>query len=212
MTLSKRIFDIACSVCLAILLSPVLTVVSIMIAILDGRPIFFMSERMKSPTDSFTLIKFRTMVPVPHDSGVTGGNKINRLTRTGSFLRRHRLDEIPQLWNIFRGDMSFVGPRPPLRQYVRRFPLVYNQVLKSRPGVTGLASVIFHQHEEALLGNCATEQETNETYERRCIPTKAKLDLMYQKRPTLCFDLTIMMKTLFRSLPVSERKLFRLRK
>jgi len=80
------------------------------------------------------------MIPASEDSGASGGYKANRITRTGRFLRRTRLDETPQLWNVLKGDISFVGPRPPLRQYVEAYPEIYTQVLKTRPGITGLGS------------------------------------------------------------------------
>jgi lipopolysaccharide/colanic/teichoic acid biosynthesis glycosyltransferase len=91
---------------------------------------------MRGPSKPFTLIKFRTMQDAIQNTGVTGGDKTARVTRTGHWLRRWRLDEVPQLINILRGDMSFVGPRPPLRRYVEQFPDLYAHVLKSRPWPT----------------------------------------------------------------------------
>ena len=91
--------------------------------------------------------------------------------------------------------MSFVGPRPPLRIYVARFPVLYGRVLQNRPGVTGLASLHFHRQEERLLARCRTAQETDEVYTRRCIPRKARLDLIYQHRRTLCLDIAIIGQT-----------------
>lgn len=115
-------------------------------------------------------------------------------------IRKNRIDELPQLWNILKGDLSFVGPRPPLRQYTDMFPELYGQVLKSRPGVTGLASLVYHQHEEMLLADCKTVEETNAVYCRACIPRKAHLDLIYQAHRSLCMDMEIMLKTAFKSL------------
>lgn len=200
MTFSKRLFDIAVAVLLTVILLPVMLVVALLIRVLDGAPILFISERMATPTKGFRLVKFRTMRPVATDSGVSGGDKADRITRTGNFLRRTRLDEVPQLWNVLAGDISFVGPRPPLRMYVERFPQIYGQVLKSRPGITGLASVYFHAHEEKLISRCRDQQETDEVYSRSCIPRKARLDLIYQKNRTLCMDVGIMLKTVFKSL------------
>lgn len=209
MTASKRIFDIVCSLLLGVLLLPLVLSTAIIILLIEGRPVFYISERMKSSSRSFMLFKFRTMLPTSADSGVTGGDKSSRLTRSGSFLRKHRIDEVPQLLNILKGDMSFVGPRPPLRQYVERFPDIYRQVLISRPGVTGLASVLYHQHEELILRKCNTETETDQAYERRCIPVKAKLDLIYCQRRSLCFDLVLMLKTVFPKIPLTWSKTFR---
>ncbi len=200
MTFSKRVLDLAVAIILLIILGPIILITALIILLLDGRPVFYISERMKSPTEGFNLIKFRTMKPVAEDSGVSGGDKSDRITRTGPFLRRSRLDELPQLWNVIRGDISFIGPRPPLRQYVERFPDLYAQVLKSRPGVSGLASIYFHAHEEHLLARSRSREETDTIYCRACIPRKARLDLIYQARRNLCMDMALMAKTVFKRL------------
>ena len=198
MTLSKRVFDLFCAILLLIILSPSFLIVILMILILDGRPVFYISERMKTPTIGFNLIKFRTMKLVSNDSGVSGGDKKNRITKTGGFLRRTRIDEFPQLWNVIKGDISFVGPRPPLRQYVEAYPDIYAQVLKSRPGITGLASIYFSAHEERLLSRCQNREETDQVYRRTCIPRKANLDLTYQRNSTMCHDIVLMCRTVFK--------------
>ena len=123
---------------------------------------------------------------------------MDRITATGHVLRRYRLDELPQLWNILRGDISFVGPRPPLRHYVEKFPELYAEVLTSRPGITGMATLAFHRREEQLLAPCRTADETEEVYCRRCVPRKARLDLIYAQRRTLCSDVKLMFATVFR--------------
>jgi lipopolysaccharide/colanic/teichoic acid biosynthesis glycosyltransferase len=155
---------------------------------------------MKTPTEGFNLVKFRTMKPVTDDSGPSGGDKSYRITRTGGFLRRTRLDELPQLWNVLKGDISFVGPRPPLRQYVEAYPEIYTQVMKSRPGITGLASIYFSAHEERLLSSCRSGEETDRVYRRMCIPRKAHLDRIYQKNRNICFDVVLMLRTVFKRL------------
>lgn len=200
MTPSKRLFDLIVALLLGLVLLPVILVVAGVILLLDGRPVFYLSERMKSPTQGFTLVKFRTMKTVVGDSGVSGGDKSARITRTGAFLRRTRLDEVPQLWNVLKGDISFVGPRPPLRQYVEAAPALYARVLRSRPGVTGLASIYFHEHEEWLLARSRSTAETDAIYRRACVPRKARLDLIYQQRRSLCMDAMLMLKTVFRRL------------
>ncbi|WP_448329075.1 sugar transferase [Sulfitobacter sp. M13] len=200
MTYSKRILDIVCVTFLAVLLSPIILVTALTILFLDGRPVFYVSERMRTPNDGFKLLKFRTMKPVVCDSGVSGGDKRDRITRTGPFLRRSRLDELPQLWNVISGDISFIGPRPPLRQYVECYPEIYAEVLKSRPGISGLASIYFHQHEEHLLSRCKSTQETDMIYRRACIPRKARLDLLYRANRSVCLDISLMIKTVFRGL------------
>ena len=198
MTLSKRLLDLIFGFCLSVLLLPVISFTAIIILIIDGRPVFYISERMKTPDIGFNLLKFRTMKNSVRNSGVSGGDKVSRITRTGPFLRRTRLDELPQLWNVLAGDMSFIGPRPPLRQYVERFPEIYEEVLKSRPGVSGLASIHFHAHEAYLLSGTTDAEQTDDVYTRRCIPRKYELDIIYQENRSICFDLVLMFRTVFR--------------
>lgn len=198
MTPAKRVFDIVVSLLLIVLLMPFVVGLALAILLLDGRPVLYLSERMRSMDEGFTLWKFRTMRADANDRGVSGGDKTSRITRTGQFMRRYRLDEIPQLWNILIGDISFVGPRPPLRRYTESHPRIYADVLRSRPGVTGLATLVFHRTEERLLAPCGSADETEEIYCRRCIPRKAALDLVYQRRRTLCYDARIMLATVLR--------------
>lgn len=198
MTPLKRIFDVLAAICLGLVLLPVIIVISAVIAVRDGRPIFYLSERMRGIGDGFQLVKFRTMRHSDVNTGVSGGDKASRITATGQLLRRTRLDEIPQLWNVLRGDISFVGPRPPLRQYVEQCPEIYAEVLRSRPGITGLASVHYHRHEERLLSRTQTVEETDATYRGICVPRKAKIDLIYQRHQNICFDVAIMWRTVFK--------------
>ncbi|MBK5933599.1 lipopolysaccharide/colanic/teichoic acid biosynthesis glycosyltransferase [Rhodovulum imhoffii] len=195
---AKRLFDVLLALVLGALLLPLLLLILGTMWMLDGRPLFYVSERMKAPGRPFALWKLRTMRPAPRDSGVSGGDKINRITRTGRILRRFRLDEIPQLWNVLKGDMSFVGPRPPLRLYVERFPDLYAGVLRSRPGITGLATLTYHAHEERLLAPCRTAEETDAVYSRACVPRKARLDLIYQRNQSVCYDAVLLWQTLAR--------------
>ena len=191
MTPGKRIFDILFSIYLMLFLSPVIAVIIWKLWRQGGGTIFYGSERMKTATQSFILWKFRTMHADASDGGVTGGDKVWRITPLGHALRRRRLDELPQLWNILRGDVSFVGPRPPLRRYVDMHPDLYAEILKSRPGVTGLASLIYAPHEGRLLAQTRTPEETETVYTRVCIPRKAELDLMYQRNRTFWMDLKL---------------------
>ena len=205
MTLGKRLLDLTLALLLALIFAVPLLVVAFIVLIKDGRPIFYASERMKTPTQSFTLWKFRTMTVDRNDAGVSGGDKAARITPTGAILRRRRLDELPQLFNILRGDMSFVGPRPPLRRYVDLRPDVYAEVLQNRPGVTGLATLHYHGREERLLAACTTAEETDHIYLTRCVPAKARLDLLWARNRSVCFDLALIWRT-------SARVLLRLRK
>ena len=200
MTPSKRLFDILFALCLIVLLLPVMVLVAALCLILEGRPVLYLSERMHSPTRGFTLLKFRTMRASSKNTGVTGGDKSGRVSRFQNLMRKTRLDELPQLFNILAGQMSFVGPRPPLRLYVEEYPELYGQVLQSRPGVTGLATLKIHRYEANLLAQCETNEDTDRVYRTRCIPKKAAIDLIYQRQRSFCFDLEIIWKTAVRSL------------
>ena len=207
MPLSKRLFDLALTVPALLFGAPVLGLIALAVLIADGRPVLYVAERMRAPAEPFGLVKFRTMKAAADDRGVSGGDKSVRITRTGRFLRRHRLDELPQLWNVVRGDISLVGPRPPLREYVERFPELYAEVLRSRPGITGLASVYAHRHEEWMLAQTRSAEETDRVYARRCVPLKARLDLIYARNWSLWLDLKIIAATLCkgRRHPASRR-------
>ncbi|WP_299281666.1 sugar transferase [uncultured Tateyamaria sp.] len=198
MTWRKRLFDLFFASLLVVILGPVILCLMWVIWRKQGRPLFYVAERMKTPTQSFGLWKFRTMsvIDTDKDKGVSGGDKADRITPLGAKLRARRLDEFPQLWNILRGDLSFVGPRPPLREYVERFPETYAAVLQSRPGVTGLASVVMHGHEDKLLARCKTSEETDALYARICVPRKARLDMIYQRDQSTCYDFSIVFQTI----------------
>jgi len=209
MTLSKRLADLLLAISMGLLLLPLIIGIALTILIQDGRPILFGHTRSKTPDHNFTLWKFRTMRPMRtrKDHGVSGGHKRRRITRTGRFLRHTRLDELPQLWNVIRGDISFVGPRPPDPRYVKMFPELYAEVLKSWPGITGLATVVYHKTEDRLLAACKTPQQTEAVYTRRCVPRKAKLDLIYAKNRTLVYDTVLILHTVYRNLPLHLKKM-----
>jgi lipopolysaccharide/colanic/teichoic acid biosynthesis glycosyltransferase len=205
MTPGKRLFDVLFGLYLTAFLAPVIAVITWRAWRAGDGPILYGSERMRSVTEGFTLWKYRTMAPDPADRGVTGGDKADRITPLGATLRRRRLDELPQLFNIVRGDISFVGPRPPLRRYVEARPDLYARVLRARPGVTGLASLVYAGHEERILAACATPEETEAAYLRRCVPRKAKLDLIYLENRTFWLDVKLIAWTTGRFLPRAIR-------
>jgi len=196
MTWRKRIFDLFFSSLLVLVLGPILLGLLLWLLVKQGRPVFYVAERMKGVEQPFDLWKLRTMTMVDRDSGVSGGDKTARITPIGAWLRRRRLDEFPQLYNILKGDLSFVGPRPPLREYVERHPKIYGRVLQSRPGVTGLASIAYHRHETLLLERCDSAEETDQVYSRSCVPTKARLDLIYQRHQSMCYDFDLVFQTI----------------
>jgi len=205
-TAGKRIFDLVLIAVLLPILILVGGIIAVLILITDGRPVLYLSERMTTPTRGFKLWKFRTMKNVASDSGVSGGDKAARITRIGRILRRTHADEIPQAWNVIAGHVSFVGPRPPLRIYVERFPEIYREVLKCRPGLTGMASFFFNRHEEWLLKDCRDAGETDAVYVRRCIPRKARLDLIYRCNRSTWLDLWLLWLTAARIFQLPGRR------
>ncbi|HMO06787.1 MAG TPA: sugar transferase [Paracoccaceae bacterium] len=198
MTPARRALDLTLALALGAALALPFAVLVLWLRLTQPGPVFHAAERMMAPGRPFRLWKLRTMAPSAGDGGVTGGHKAALVTPAGRFLRRTRLDEVPQLWNVIRGEMSLVGPRPPLRTYVERFPGLYARVLRSRPGITGLATLVFHRHEERILSRCRTPAETDAAYARRCVPRKARLDLIHARRRTVGLDLWILWRTALR--------------
>lgn len=182
----------------------ILAVLYIVVVALQGRPFSFASERMRSEDEAFNLLKIRTMHPVDAtvDQSALGGDQLWRVTPVGAFLRRTRLDELPQIFNVLRGDLRFIGPRPPLRKHVNQYPDLYARVLAdTRPGITGLATVMVHAREERLLSECKTAVETDAVYRNRCIPIKARLDLIYRDNRGWMLNAMILWMTFSRLLP-----------
>ena len=192
----KRVFDLCVALLILLPVAVVSALVGLLVWLCHGKPIFFVSERMRSPGNSFGLIKFRTMRPAACDGGVVGGDNLNRITRLGRFLRRTRLDELPQIINVLRGEMSFVGPRPPVRKYVEAFPQIYSNVLSVPVGITGVATLYFHGREASLLGRCVTRDATEDMYQSHCLPIKARLDQCYARQRSLWRDLIVMVLTI----------------
>lgn len=196
MTPAKRILDVTLSALLLLILWPAMLGVALLLLWQEGRPVLYVSERMRTPAHAFRLHKFRTMrLGADRVGGVTGGDKAAEQSRLQRLLRRTRADELPQLWDVLRGELSLVGPRPPLRRYVEAFPAIYAEVLRSRPGITGLATLRFHAQEERILAACRTPEATEAAYRRVCVPRKARIDLIYQRRRTLCLDLLLIGET-----------------
>ncbi len=188
---------------IAVLLLPfvaaVLFVILPIALLIQGRPLFYGSERMREPTQSFILWKLRTMdVDLEKDPSVLGGHMAKKVTAFGEFARRTRLDELPQIYNLIKGDIRLIGPRPPLKKYVLKYPELYRDVLRSKPGITGLSTITIHRREARLLADCRTESETDTVYCRACIPIKARLDRIYQENQSLRLDIFILIRTFSR--------------
>jgi len=188
----KRSFDIAGS-CLGLLvLSPVFLLVAVLIKLDSPGPVLFRQERMGKGFHPFFLYKFRTMVQDAQSKGptITFG-KDSRITPVGKFLRKTKIDEFPQLINVLKGDMSIVGPRPEIRQYVELFPRDYEEILKVSPGITDLASLRY-RHEAELLGRSDNPEDE---YIKHVLPDKIMLAKVYIDRASFFFDLTLIFKT-----------------
>ncbi|MFS4438241.1 sugar transferase [Paracoccaceae bacterium GXU_MW_L88] len=195
----NRVLNFLFALLLSPILLPIVGAIWLWIRLAEDDDAFYIAERAGQDCKPFGLIKFRTMSHDPEDSGVTGGDKAKRITPIGRKLRRYRLDELPQIINVLKGDINFVGPRPPLMRYVQAFPDIYGPLLKERPGITGLASILYHRREEALLSTAGTAAETEHLYSNVCVPAKARLDRWYQQRRTCWLDFRILWMTIHRT-------------
>jgi len=191
----KRGFDVLASLTGLVLLSPVLAVVALAIKLTSPGPVFFRQERVGRGFRRFEILKFRTMVPdAPKLGGQLTAGEDPRITRVGRLLRKIKLDELPQLINVLKGDMSFVGPRPEVPRYVEIFRDDYRELLTVRPGITDLASLKYRDESE-VLGR-SSDPET--TYVEQVLPEKIALGKQYLRRSSLWFDVGLIFKTLFR--------------
>ena len=189
----KRVFDIVVASLGLFLLFPFLLVVALLIKLDSRGPVFFRQERMGRGFRPFFIYKFRTMLqdaPLK-GSGVTFAGD-PRITLVRRLLRKTKIDELPQLINVVRGEMSLVGPRPEVRQYVELFRKDYEEILKVQPGITDLSSLKY-QDEAMLLGKYANPEAE---YVRRVLPEKIKLAKEYTRQSSLFFDLALICKTL----------------
>jgi len=191
----KRLFDLVMAFLGILLFFPLLLLVALLIKLDSPGPIFFRQERIGKGFRPFLIYKFRTMV---HDAPRKGGSITvgadPRITRLGRILRKTKLDELPQLFNILRGEMSFVGPRPEVRQYVELFRQDYEEILQVRPGITDLASLTY-RHEADILGRA---EHPEKEYVQSILPNKIRLAKEYLRRSSLFFDVTLICKTLLR--------------
>lgn len=189
----KRLFDIIASAAGLALLSPLMLAAAVAVRLEDGGPVFFVHQRVGMGFVPFGMLKFRTMVVDAPSIGppVTAGGD-PRVTRTGRFLRKAKLDELPQLINVLKGDMSLVGPRPEVKRYVDAFRDEYARVLSVRPGITDYASIVYRD-EEAVL---AASDDPERLYVDEVLPKKIALNLEYIGRAGFAEDVRIILRTL----------------
>jgi len=191
----KRIFDFTASLFGLIILSPFLLVVGILIYLSDGRPVFFKQRRIGKDFIPFDFIKFRTMIVNKEGSGplVTQGND-PRITSLGKFLRKTKIDELPQLINVLKGEMSIVGPRPEVEKYVMMFKEEYKEILRVKPGITDYATIEFRD-EETILDQY---RDVEEGYIKEVLPRKIELYKKYISEIGFLTDIKLILKTLLR--------------
>lgn len=192
----KRVFDIIVSILMIILLSPVLVAVSIWIKLDSKGPVFYRQERITQYGRVFRIFKFRTMVTGADKIGtlVTTKND-SRITRVGEKIRKCRLDEIPQLFNILLGDMSFVGTRPEVKKYVDAYTNEMMATLLLPAGVTSLASIQYRDEDEILAKYVNEEHSVDEVYVEKILPDKMKYNLKYLKSFSIVEDIVLCVKT-----------------
>lgn len=191
----KRIFDIIMSLIGIIILSPLLIIVSIAIKISSPGNILFLQKRVGKNGEEFNIYKFRTMVSNAEKLGkqITVGND-SRITKVGAFLRKFKIDELPQLFNVFNGDMSFVGPRPEVPKYVALYTKEQRKVLSIRPGITDMASLRYRD-ENDILGKVDNPEEY---YINVIMQDKLKLNLEYIEKSNIIFDISLILKTIIK--------------
>jgi lipopolysaccharide/colanic/teichoic acid biosynthesis glycosyltransferase len=193
--MAKRIFDFIFSFTLLLLLSPFLLFAALAIKITDGGNVFYMAPRIGLRGKPFRMFKFRSMVLNADKMGASSTTaNDSRLTSTGKFLRKYKLDELPQLINVLIGEMSFVGPRPQIKWAVDLYTEEEKRVLEVKPGITDYASLKFHNEGEILAGST----DPDKTYMEKIHPHKMKLALEYVNDHSLMTDIKIIFLTFIR--------------
>lgn len=189
----KRLFDMVLSAIGLIILSPILLMIAILIKKEDGGPVFYRGVRVGLHGKPFKIFKFRTMVvDAEKIGGPSTADDDPRITRIGKIIRKYKLDELPQLINVFKGEMSFVGPRPEVQHYVNMFTEEEKAILDVRPGITDWAS-LWNPDEGAVL---AGSPDPEKAYMEKIRPTKLRLQLKYVRERTFLTDLKIIILTI----------------
>lgn len=195
---SRRVLDLLLAIPAVILLLPVLAVVAIWIKLDSRGPVFFLQERVGLGGRLFRIFKFRTMVTDAEQRGtqITIGRD-PRITGSGHFLRKYRFDELPQLFNVLKGEMSIVGPRPEVPRYVAFYSDEQRQILAYRPGITSPATIEF-SNESEVLSQHADPADPELYYRTELMPAKLAIDLHYSRQATVWSDCGVIVRTLMR--------------
>ena len=187
----ERPVDLACAVAGLVLLTPLLAAIALLILWNDGPPVLFRQVRVGLNGKHFSIWKFRTMrAGIPGRAITATGDR--RVTRVGAFLREFKLDELPQLLNVLKGDMSLIGPRPEVPDYVQYDHPQWLAVLQVKPGITDLATLL-HRNEEEILGASA---DPSTFYRDSVLPAKLRLNLAYLRSRSLWLDLKLIFLTI----------------
>ncbi|MDE6463171.1 MAG: sugar transferase [Muribaculaceae bacterium] len=188
----KRLFDIVASGLGLVALSPLFLVLAVWIKADSRGPVFYRQTRVGRHNRDFRLFKFRSMRPDSDKLGlITVGGRDPRVTRSGFYIRKYKLDEFPQLINVFVGDMSLVGPRPEVRRYVDMYTPEQMRVLDVRPGITSLASIRYRNENDIL----AAASDPERAYIEQVMPDKLAIDLEYVERASLATDIALIFRT-----------------
>jgi len=189
----KRLFDILASSLGLLLLGPLFLCLAIAVKVDSSGPVFYRQIRIGRNQRSFSLFKFRSMAIGSDAKGLlTVGGRDSRITRVGYFIRKYKLDELPQLINVFKGDMSLVGPRPEVPRYVAMYSADQLRVLSVRPGITDYASLKYFSENEMLAASANPEK----TYIEEIMPAKLKINLEYVDNRSIFTDIKIVLLTL----------------
>ena len=189
----KRFFDLILSFIGLLIIVPILFLITILIKISSSGPVFYKQVRVGKNNKDFKIFKFRTMHLNADKKGLlTVGGRDPRVTSIGYYLRKFKLDELPQLINVFKGDMSFVGPRPEVRQFVNLYSEIQMKVLNVKPGITDLASIEFRNENEIL----SKEEDPNQYYIDNIMPKKLEINLKYINQRNLLKDFVVIIKTI----------------
>lgn len=189
----KRGFDILFSLIGLVLLAPVFIVIALFVKLTSKGTVFYAQKRIGLSGKVFDLLKFRTMFVGSDKKGLlTVGANDSRITKVGLFLRKYKLDELPQLFNVLNGTMSFVGPRPEVEKYVNLYTAQQRLVLNVRPGITDYSSIYFRNESELL----SLSSNPEEFYIQRIMPQKIRLNKVYIHNQSILLDIQIILKTL----------------
>ncbi|TCO06868.1 sugar transferase [Natronoflexus pectinivorans] len=188
----KRIFDFLLSLFLLLIFSPLFVLVALAIMLTDGLPLFFIQKRAGKNGTFFRMYKFRTMsVRKEAADGSFDAGDVSRVTTIGRLLRKSKLDELPQLFNVLKGEMSFIGPRPEVEKWVQTYPERWSVVLSVKPGITDNASLEFRNEEEILMA----AEDKEGTYRNEILPRKLDLYEDYVRNNSFFGDLLIIVRT-----------------